>query len=450
MSDSRLMISVSGIRGVVGQSLTPEKVVKFASAFGTWCGGGKVVVGRDSRVSGEMVRGLVVSSLIASGCDVVDIGLAATPTVEITTKNLKARGGIAITASHNPIQWNALKLIGPRGMFLTESQSAEVLEIAKNRNFVYAPWDSLGRLILQPDASKIHLQTILDLDLIDVPKIQARSFKVVLDCVAGAGALIAPLLLQALGCEAHYLHCEPHGIFPRNPEPSAENLKELSEATLKHQADLGIAIDPDADRVAFVSEKGIPLGEEYSLALAVAFVTKRKKGAVVLNASTSLASEDIALQNGCDVFRTRVGEINVSTRMQELDAVIGGEGNGGVILPEVHLGRDAATGIALVLQLMTEQGKPLSEIHQALPQYSIVKDRIELGKTDPDAAIERIQADFSKNRIDLTDGVKILFDRSWVHIRKSNTEPIVRVIAEAPTRDAAAALCKKLRDAFES
>jgi len=430
---NNLMISVSGIRGIVGGGLTPEILTKFSAAFGTWANGGKIVVGRDSRVSGEMVKTCVQAGLIATGCKIVDIGIVPTPTVEIAVKDLKAHGGISISASHNPLQWNALKLIGPLGLFLDQAQGNEVIEIADNGNIQYQTWDRLGKVEYYDFAVQNHIERILELDYINIPVLQERKFKVVVDCVNGAGGVLIPKLLRELGCDVISLNEDPHGIFPRDPEPSQKNLYALEEAVRMNQADVGFAVDPDVDRLAVVSNEGHAIGEEYTLALCVDFILSRKKGPVVVNASTSMAIDDIAKNHGCHVHRTRIGEINVSLKMRDLKASIGGEGNGGVILPEVHLGRDAATGIALILQHMCASRKTIAELWSALPQYVIIKEKIELGKIDVERAIEKILKDNTHNKIDVTDGVKIHFNHSWAHFRKSNTEPIIRAIVEAPS-----------------
>lgn len=434
---TNLMISVSGIRGIVGDGLTPEVVTKYASAFGTWANGGKIVIGRDSRVSGEMVRMAVVAGLLATGCRVIDIGIVSTPTTEIAVKNLKAYGGIAITASHNPVNWNALKLIGPKGLFLDQAQGNEVIELALKENIQYQHWDRLGKIEYYDHAIQNHIDQILELEYLNVSQIRDRRFKVVIDCVNGAGGIFIPKLLREMGCEVLILNEEPHGIFPRNPEPVAENLNQLANAVIEYKADIGLAVDPDVDRLAIVDENGQPIGEEYTLALAVDFILSRKPGAVVINASTSMAIDDIAQKYGCTVFRTKIGEINVSTKMHEKNAVIGGEGNGGVILPEIHYGRDAATGIALVLQYLSASGKKISELKQTLPQYTMIKTKIDLAKVNVDQILQKIINKNDAKKVDRTDGVKLIYDHAWIHFRKSNTEPILRTIVEARTQQEA-------------
>lgn len=446
---SKLMISVSGIRGVVGDGLSPEIITKYAAAFGTWANGGTIVIGRDSRVSGELVKTAVIAGLLATGCKIIEIGIVPTPTVEIAVKNLNAHGGIAITASHNPVEWNALKLIGPNGYFLTSFQMDEVLELAHLNNISYVEWDRLGKVQYYDYAIQDHIERILDLPYITPEGLRKRNFKVVVDCVNGAGGSIISKLLAELGCEVIIINEEPHGIFPRSPEPTTENLHALEQSVINHKADIGFAVDPDVDRLAIVSNRGKAVGEEYTLALATDFVLSHRPGSVVVNASTTMAIDDIAAKYHCKCHRTKIGEINVSTKMKEIHAVVGGEGNGGVILPDIHLGRDAVTGMALILQYMLENEKPIAEIIDLLPSYTMLKDKIESNKIDITKVLEKILKDYSGEKIDLTDGVKILFAESWIHFRKSNTEPIVRIIAEAKTKKEIDRLTKSFTSYFQ-
>ncbi|MGH7492501.1 MAG: phosphoglucosamine mutase [bacterium] len=442
---SQLMVSISGIRGVVGEGLTPEVVLSFAQAFGTYCHSGRVVLGRDSRVSGPMLQSIVTAGLLATGCEVIDLGIAPTPTTQLATEHLHAAGGIILTASHNPVMWNGLKLLAGDGLFLDGEQGAQVLRLHEQKKYACKTWEGLGQASRYEKAIDDHLRAVINLPFLDVEKIRRKKFKIVADCVHGAGGVIIPKLLEQLGCVATYLNLEPHGRFPRNPEPLPENLGLLCETVKAQDADLGLAVDPDADRMALVSERGIPLGEEYTLALAVDFMLNVKKGKVATNVSTSLAIDDIAAKYGCTVERTKVGEINVAKRMRETGAVIGGEGNGGVILPEVHLGRDAMAGSALVLQHLANFGGPLSELHASLPQYVMCRHKIELeDRGQVNKILPKILARYAGERIDTLDGVKILRDKSWVQVRASNTEPIMRIMAEAPTAGAAEKLCKEL------
>ncbi|MCI0515238.1 phosphoglucosamine mutase, partial [candidate division KSB1 bacterium] len=343
---SKLMISVAGIRGVVGETLTPEVILKFALAFGTQAGPGKIVVGSDTRVTGPMVKHAVIAGLQAVGCTVIDVGICPTPTVQMATEKLSDGGGIIITASHNPIEWNALKLLSKDGLFLTAEAGKQLQELVQKGTFNYVAWDRIGHYQSYEQALSDHQQAILALPYLDLKAIQKRRFKVALDCVNGAGSVMLPEFLRTLGCDVHPINCTPDGLFPHTPEPVPENLTQLCDEVRKTGADLGFAVDPDSDRLAIIANLGLPLGEEYTLALVTDFILKKKRGPVVLNASTSLAAEDIARAYGVDVLRTKVGESHVAQKMAEIGAVIGGEGNGGVMLPDLHLGRDAIVGVA--------------------------------------------------------------------------------------------------------
>ena len=442
---ANLMISISGIRGIVGDGLSPDVVLQFAQAFGAFCDDRPVVVGRDSRVSGEMMYHAILAGLISVGKEVIDIGLCPTPTTQLATEGLHASGGIMITASHNPVMWNGIKMLAPDGLFLDAEQGERVLELQKNQSFVLQPWDRLGKVETYDRAIEDHIQAVLNLPFIHAEQIRARRFKVVADCINGAGAVIVPRFLEALGCDIVVLNGTPDGRFSRAPEPLPENLGEVRQAVERYGADLGVVVDPDADRLALVSEHGQPLGEEYTLALAVDFILQHRKGPVVVNVSTSLVIDDIAARHDCPVHRTRVGEVNVAKHMREVGAVIGGEGNGGVILPDVHLGRDSIVGIALVLQKMAEPEHSLASLHEALPQYKMVKDKIDLpADADPHAFVQALIRRYENETVDLTDGLKILRDKSWVQVRPSNTEPILRVMAEATSRESAEALAAEL------
>ena len=440
-----LMISVSGVRGIVGDGLTPEVAMLFAQAYGSEFPG-KIVVGRDSRVTGQMLKHAVWAGLQSVGCAVVDIDIASTPTTALTTGHPDHAGGIILTASHNPKEWNALKLLAPDGLFLQQEQGDKIVERVKSRDFSFAPWDQIGSVQSYKNASEEHVESILDLALVDADLIRSKPLQVVVDCCNGAGATILPLLLEKLGCEAIFLNREPNGWFPRNPEPSPQNLGELCQAVNQHGAHLGIAVDPDVDRLALVSENGEPLGEEYTLALTTQFVLSKTPGDVVVNASTTRAIDDVAKAAGGRVHRTKVGEINVAVKAKQIGAVMAGEGNGGVMYPELHIGRDAPVGIALMLQYMAETQKPISELFAAIPHYEMIKDKIELGfGADAKGVVTQLIDRYSNETINTIDGLKVLYADSWVHVRASNTEPIIRVIAEAPTREQAQQMVEQFK-----
>ena len=433
-----LMVSISGIRGVVGDSLTPEVVVKYASAFAEYCHRGRIVIGRDGRLTGKTIAHLVSSTLLQMGCDVSAIGVCPTPTVALAVEKTKAAGGIAVTASHNPMQWNGLKFFAPTGMFLDAEQNRELWRIAENPSRRYVPWETQGSHSSLEGFISTHIKTALSLPYVDARKIRKQKFKVVVDCVDAAGGVIVPILLKQLGCRVIPMNCDVTGVFSHTPEPIPANLKDLSKRVRKEKADFGIAVDPDVDRLVLLDEKGEPIGEEYTVAAAVKFVlgkaAKRSNQSVVVNLSTTRAIDDIAAALNARVVRTAVGEINVAKKMKEIGAIVGGEGNGGVILPKVHYVRDAIVGIVLTLQYLAEFGGTLSELKRSLPEYHITKGKVELGSLDPNRALRKIQDKFSAGgKVHTDDGLKIDFSDSWVHLRKSNTEPIVRIIAEAPT-----------------
>lgn len=447
---SRLMISISGLRGEIGTTLTPQLVQQYALAFASYLNGGKVIVGRDSRVSGPFIANLVKGALLASGCDVIDIGIVPTPTVQLEIEHHQAAGGVAITASHNPIQWNGLKFMGSNGRFLAPDEAEKVYAMAAEHQFQIKPWQELGREIRDERAIARHIDKILALPYIDREKLKERRFKVVVDPVNGAGGRMVPQLLEALGCEVVTINGEPSGTFAHTPEPLAENLKQLGDTVKKEQADLGFAVDPDVDRCAIVDHNGEPIGEEYTLALAVELVLSKKMGRVVVNMSTSRASEDIARYYNCMFMRSKVGEINVAEKMVEVDAIIGGEGNGGVILPELHLGRDAPLACALTLQHLLEHGGTLRALRDSLPQYVMVKQKVNIEGMDPDKVLKAIAEKYQEQQLNRLDGVKIDFEDSWVHLRKSNTEPIVRVISEAPTEEQACKLGEQFMEEIKA
>ncbi|MFQ5870065.1 MAG: phosphoglucosamine mutase [Candidatus Zixiibacteriota bacterium] len=434
---NNLLISVSGIRGIIGarDGLTPEFVSRFSGAFGSWCRGGRIIVGGDCRISREMVQQAVTSGLMAVGSDVVDIGICPTPTVELAVRKLRARGGIAITASHNPIQWNALKLINSRGMFLSAEEGDEVRGIFESGQINYRPYNRLGSLCLDMTLLDYHLERILDLEVVNLRLIRKRKYKVVIDTVNGAGSVISPVLLEELGCRVVELNTEPTGFFAHSPEPLPKNLSQLRKMVKAKGADIGFANDPDADRLAIVTDRGLAPGEEYTLALATRFILAKKKGPVVVNLSTSRMIDDVAREFKRKVYRTKVGEINVALKMKEVRAPIGGEGNGGVIYPRLHYGRDALLGMALILSYMAECGESISELIRGLPKYYMIKDRISATPKEIRPGLRRLEKHFRGAKFDETDGLKIDLPEGWLHIRVSNTEPIVRLLAEGRSTD---------------
>ncbi len=450
---SRLMISISGIRGVVGQGLDPETAARYAAAFGNYCGGGAVVLGRDTRPSGAMLRHAVLSGLMAAGCDVVDLGVVPTPTVAVMVEELGASGGICITASHNPIQWNALKFFHSDGLFLDPEQARRHLEIAEQGPRA-ADHEHLGLVSDNDEAVETHVKRILALGALDVSALRKRNFRVALDCINGAGSAMVPHLLQELGCDVVKVGCERSGDFFRDPEPRTENLGRLREILAGGGCDLGFALDPDADRLAIVDGRGEALGEELTLALAARFVLRHRTGPVVANLFSSQVLDDVCREAEVDLERTPVGEINVAVRMREIEAAVGGEGNGGVILPELHLGRDAPGGIAVLLQYLLETGSGVRALREELPVYHMLKERVELRDLDPAAALERIRGGFPEGQPDERDGVKFLLeDKSgpaWIGVRASNTEPILRIFAEAGDAARARGLIDRARGLVEA
>lgn len=439
-----LMVSISGLRGVVGPSLTPEVIVRYTAAYAEYCNRGTIVLGRDGRITGKSIGHIVSSTLLAMGCDVVAIGVCPTPTVQLAVEKKKAAGGISITASHNPIEWNGLKFLAPTGLFLDADENKAFWSIVERQPRTYLPWDRQGRHTPDPGFLDEHIQNVLSLPYIDIGRVRQRGLRVVVDCVNGAGGVIVPKLLREFGCDVVEMNCDLSGIFAHTPEPIPENLTDLCRRVKEEKADLGIAVDPDVDRLVLINEKGEPFGEEYTIASVVKFVLEKessrsvKSGSVVVNLSTTRAVDDIAAKFGYKIVRTAVGEINVAKTMKEIGAVVGGEGSGGVILPASHIGRDAPVGIGLTLQHLAEFGGTLSELKQTMPQYHITKEKIGVGNSSPDEALNRIKGKFfSAGSINTVDGLKIDFPTSWVHLRKSNTEPIIRIIAEAPTKQEA-------------
>ena len=436
------MISVSGIRGIFGETLTPELAMKFAVHFGNFSNKGKIIVGRDSRTTGPAMFHAIVSGLISVGCEVVDIGIVPTPTVLLAVEESDTKGGISITASHNPAEWNAMKLVGENGMFLFPEQAKDFIAYL-DKPVKYENWKNIGKLTSDDKAIDRHIDKILKISYLDIEKIRERKFKVVVDAVNGAGGLIIPELLRKLGCEVIELNCEPTGIFAHIPEPLNKNLGQLEKAVQEHQADIGFATDPDVDRLSIVSEKGKCIGEELSLLLAEKYVLSNKKGDIVCNLSSSMASEDIANEFGVKVHRTKVGEINVGKKMKEIQSPIGGEGNGGIICPEVHYTRDAPVGIALILGYLSERNKPISELADEIPKYYFAKDKLIVEPEKLDSIMEKVPTIFKDFKLDETDGIKVLGDKFWIHIRKSGTEPIIRVYVESETSERSLRLCEE-------
>ena len=438
-----LMVSVSGIRGIIGDGLDPQVLVKFCSAYADFINSGKVVIGRDARISGEMVKSIVTGTLLAKGIDVTDIGICPTPTVQYTVKNLSANGGIAISASHNPNEWNALKLLNNTGQFMTPEQNVELLKILDGNEIKFKNWESLGSLTSYGEGLNKHVNDVMTLKYIDPEKINERKFKVLVDCVNGAGVYVIPDLLRKFGCEVIEMNCEKTGIFPRLPEPLPENLTETMKAVKDSKADLGIVVDPDVDRLVLITNDGEPFGEENTITSCIKFILSKEKGNVVVNLSTTRAVEDVAREYNSTVYRSAVGEANVVKKMKEVSAIIGGEGSGGVIYPALHYGRDALVGIALTLQNLLEFGGSISDLKKSLPSYFIAKKKIELKNVSPDKIIETLKEKYKNGKINMDDGLRIDFTDHWVHFRKSNTEPIIRSIVEANNKTKAEELSQK-------
>ncbi len=443
------MVSVSGVRGRVGEALTPEVIARFAAGFGAWArareGRRTIVVGRDSRVSGAMFHRATLSALQSVGCDILDVGIAPTPTIQLAVEHHHAAGGLAITASHNPIEWNALKFIGPSGLFLDADESSAMRRVVDGSVIDRAGWDELGSVT--PDAGAVarHIELILALPFLQVERIRERKFHVALDCVRGAGATIMPALLERLGCRVSAINLEMDGRFPRPPEPIAENLGDLERLVRASRADVGFAVDPDVDRLALVSDAGRAIGEDWTLALAARLVLRYRHGPVVVNLSTSRIIEDVAAEARAAVVRAPVGEANVAARMRGEGAAIGGEGNGGVILAELHLGRDAPVGAAILLQMMVEDGAPISTVVGRYPRYMIVKEKLDRPNAPLEAVYDALRRVFPEASADTQDGLRLAWPDRWVHIRLSGTEPIVRVIAEGPSEADARMLVSRSR-----
>ena len=447
-----LIKSISGIRGTIGgktgDTLNPLDIVKFTTAYATFIGGKKIVVGRDGRISGLMVRNVVVGTLMGMGYDVIDIGYATTPTTELAVKMAGADGGIIITASHNPRQWNALKLLNKEGEFLTAADGAEVLRLAEAEDFNYAEVDQLGQLTIDDTFNQRHIDAVLGLKLVDLEAIKARKFRVCVDTINSVGGIILPELFKQLGVDYEILNGECTGDFAHNPEPLEKNLLGIMDKMKQGGFDLGIVVDPDVDRLAFICEDGVMFGEEYTLVSVADYVLSHTVGNTVSNLSSTRALRDVTEKHGGVYTTAAVGEVNVTTKMKEVGAVIGGEGNGGVIYPESHYGRDALVGMALFLSSLAQKGCSASELRKTFPDYQIAKNRIDLTpETDVDAILMKVKELFAQDpeaKVNDIDGVKIDFPDKWVHLRKSNTEPIIRVYSEAKSIEAADELGKRL------
>jgi phosphomannomutase len=450
-----LIKSISGIRGTIGgeygDNLTPIDAVNFGCAYGQWILNRnlnkklKVVIGRDARISGKMIQNFVQNSLISMGIDVIDLGLSTTPTVELMVQEHNANGGIIITASHNPTEWNALKLLDENGEFLNSKEGEKIVEYSDNKNFIFSDVHKLGTITKSSDAMNSHIQTVLDLDLVNVDDIKTKKLKIVVDAVNSTGGIIVPDFLKELDIEVIKLYCEPNGDFPHNPEPLKKNLTELSKKVLESNADLGIAVDPDVDRLVFVCEDGELFGEENTLVACADYVLSKTPGSTVSNLSSSRALNDITIKHNQVHFYSAVGEVNVVSKMKECNAVIGGEGNGGVIYPESHYGRDSIVGIGLFLSLYVQRGLSASQLLETYPKYFMIKDKINLSPSlNVDNILSQITEKYKNAKIDLIDGVRIDFKESWVQLRKSNTEPIIRIYSEAKSINKASDLIKEI------
>ncbi|MFH2143855.1 MAG: phosphoglucosamine mutase [Bacteroidota bacterium] len=456
-----LIKSISGIRGTIGnkpgENLTPVDLVRFSSAFGMWIkkrisvNQATIIVGRDARISGDMVNRIVIGTLNSLGINVIDAGLATTPTVEMAVIEEKADGGIILTASHNPKNWNALKLLNSNGEFVSEQDGAEILEIADSENFIFSDVENIGKTSYK-DFLEIHLKRIINIELVNVNAISDADFSIAIDCVNSVGGIAIPKLLKLLGVKkVKELYCSPNGIFPHNPEPLPENLTEISNLILKGKYDLGFVVDPDVDRLAIICEDGSMFGEEYTLVAVSDYVLKNRKGNTVSNMSSTKALRDITENYGGQHFSSAVGEVNVVMKMKEVDAVIGGEGNGGVIFPDLHYGRDALIGIALFLSHLAQEKIKCSALRKKYPDYFMIKNKIELTpEINVDKILSSIATKYANYDVSREDGVKITFSDSWVHFRKSNTEPIIRIYCEAKSMNEAEKLAKIFIDEIKS
>lgn len=447
------IISFSGIRGIFGESLTPENIITYSGAFAKYINQGRIVIGRDGRFGGDVIERLVESVLLMSGCEIINLGMVPTPTIALAVDKLKADGGISITASHNPQEWNGMKFINSKGIFLNSDENGELLKLTEINNRNYVGWDKIRQVEYYPEFIDFHINKVLNIKSICVNKIKRRKFKVVVDCVNASGSYIIPKLLAKLGCKVIKIDCDGSGIFNRKPEPVPENLKCTFRAVKKNKADLGIVVDPDADRLVLITEEGKPFGEEYTIVTAVNHVFNNlplNKRIAVVNLSTTRAVDEVVNKYHGKLYRSPVGEVNVINKVAECKAVIGGEGSGGVILPEVHNGRDSLVGIALVLSELAEFGGKVSKYKEQLPEYHILKTKFDLNELNPDGILNHFREkykDFSKNE---EDGLRIDLEDSWMNFRKSNTEPIIRIITEAKTKKQTKELQAKVLKEMES
>ncbi len=430
------IISISGVRGIFGECLTPEKIVKYAAGFAKYLGRKKIVIGKDGRLGGEIVEKLIENTLLFCGCEVINIGTTPTPTIALAVETLNAAGGISITASHNPQEWNGMKFINSKGIFLDTDDNKELWKYFDDNSNIYVTADKIKQIEYYPGFSDFHIAKVLNIKSLNINKIKKRKFKVVVDCVNASGSIIIPELLNRLGCKVIKIDCEPSGIFTRKPEPIPENIKSTCREVKKQKADIGIVIDPDADRLVVITEKGEPFGEENTITTVIKHILSKAKPAkriAAINLSTSRSVDDVVNSLGGKLFKSPVGEINVIKKMKEVKAIVGGEGSGGVILPEVHYGRDSLVGTAIILSEIAEFGGKVSDYKTSLPEYHIRKTKILLEKINPVAIFEFLRNKYSDNRQNIEDGLRLDFERGWVNFRKSNTEPIIRIITEAKT-----------------
>lgn len=439
-----LMTGVSGIRGIIGEGMTPEVALLWSGAFGTLCNGGKVIVGRDSRPSGRMINMAVEAGLTAAGCDVDDIGVVPTPEAALAVERRGAAGGIVITASHNSQEWNALKFVRSDGRMLTMQDFVDLERIVAEGPLRSVSWDKLGSVLEWDGADYMYLSAVIGMGILDLDRIKRKRFKVAIDCVNGAGSKIYPELLEALGCQVVPLHSDGSGLFPHPPEPNPANLKDISRIVLEENCAIGFAVDPDGDRLAIIDEGGVAIGEEITLALAIRALLEYQPGPVVINSLTSMVINDIAESFNVECHRTRVGEANVATGMKELNAVAGGEGNGGIIYPELHLVRDGGVGMAIILNAMSATKKKISELGQELPEYMMIKVAYPLGELDATEIIQTIEGCYEYDQISRIDGLRVNWDDGWVQVRLSNTEPILRVYSEAKSEKRATEIIKEM------